>query len=135
MSLIPPAVAAVGEARTAFAEVLGDALSFDLPGQELIGDLIDGAGGLAGALELTGDFRSELLPSFDLSEFALSAVTLISGWTRAGRPVSGSGLAVDALTNVYDRAVDDASIPPWQAAAPTGSRTRLAYRCGAAQPT
>lgn len=124
-------LSAVEDARTAFAEALGDALSFDIPGQEIVDDLMDGAGGLAdafdiaaslvagefpstalsAALSLTGDYRASLLPSLDLAVFAVSTVGLVSSWASAlagASPDSASrGRAVEALWNVYDRAVDE----------------------------
>lgn len=127
-------LSAVEDARTAFADVLGDALSFDLPGQEIVEDLMEGAGGLAGALDiaaslvagefpstalasalsLTGEYRSSLLPSLDLAVFAVSTVGLVSSWARAlagpSPDPASRGRAVDALWNVYDRSVDDVEV-------------------------
>lgn len=122
---------AVEEARTAFAGVLGDALSFDIPGQEIVEDLMEGAGGLAGALDIaaslvagefpstalaaalsfTGDYQAKLLPSLDLAVFALSTVGLVTDWARTlagpSPDADSRGRAVEALWNVYDRSLDD----------------------------
>lgn len=146
-------LSAVEDARTAFADALGDALSFDLPGQEIVGDLIDGAGGLAGALDiaaslvagefpstalaaalsLTGDYRSSLLPALDLAVFAVSTVRLVSNWANAlagpSPDAASRGRAVDALWNVYDRSIDDVAV--LAAAAETPLEAAVASNRGA----
>jgi len=145
--------AAVEDARTAFADVLGDALSLDLPGQELVGDLIDGAGGLADmfdiaaslvagefpstalatALALTGDYRDGLGPALDLAVFAVSTVDLVADWARAlagtAPDPASRARAVAALWTVYDRAVDDVAV--LAAAAETPLEAAVASNRGA----
>jgi len=87
----------------------GLADAFDIAASLVAGEFPSTA--LSAALSLTGDYRASLLPSLDLAVFAVSTVGLVSSWASAlagASPDSASrGRAVEALWNVYDRAVDE----------------------------
>ncbi len=127
-------LSAVEAARTAFAEALGEALSFDIPGQEIVGDLFEGAEGLTGLLDvaaslvagefpstalgevlaLTDAYEASLLPGLDLAVFAVDTVGLLTEWAEALAGPSPDQAArartVQALWSAYDGSVDDAAI-------------------------